>query len=94
MPTPHPQQVRSGTIFDDIIVTDSIEEARAFTAETVGKRKEGEKAAYDKSKQDEADRRKKEREEEEKRRQEQAAELDGEEDEEEVEAETETRDEL
>lgn len=74
-------QVRSGTIFDDIIVTDSIEEARAFAAETVGKRKEGEKAAYDAHKAEEAERRRKEREEDEKRRQEKAAEMDEEDDE-------------
>ena len=37
-------QVKSGSLFDDIIVTDSIEEARAFADETFFARIEGEKA--------------------------------------------------
>lgn len=41
-------QVKSGTIFDDIILTDSIEEANAFAKETFYKKKEGEKAMFDK----------------------------------------------
>jgi len=40
-------QVKSGTIFDDIIVTDSLEEAQAFAEETFFKKKDGEKAMYD-----------------------------------------------
>jgi calreticulin len=40
-------QVKSGTIFDDIIVTDSVEEAEEFAQETFFAKKDGEKAAYD-----------------------------------------------
>jgi len=40
-------QVKSGTIFDDIIVTDSLEEAQAHSAERFEKKKAGEKAMYD-----------------------------------------------
>lgn len=38
-------QVKSGTIFDDIIVTDSVEEAQAFAEETFLKKKDAEAAA-------------------------------------------------
>lgn len=38
-------QVKAGTIFDDIILTDSLAEADAFRAETWGKHKDAEKAA-------------------------------------------------
>eukprot|EP00339_Tiarina_fusa_P018481 CAMPEP_0117027792 /NCGR_PEP_ID=MMETSP0472-20121206/20275_1 /TAXON_ID=693140 ORGANISM="Tiarina fusus, Strain LIS" /NCGR_SAMPLE_ID=MMETSP0472 /ASSEMBLY_ACC=CAM_ASM_000603 /LENGTH=402 /DNA_ID=CAMNT_0004735121 /DNA_START=48 /DNA_END=1256 /DNA_ORIENTATION=- len=40
-------QVKTGTLFDDIIVTDSYEEAEAFAAETFFKKKDGEKTMYD-----------------------------------------------
>lgn len=40
-------QVKSGTIFDDIIVTDSLEEAQKFAEETFFKKKDGEKEMYD-----------------------------------------------
>jgi calreticulin len=40
-------QVKSGTIFDDIIVTDSLEEAKAFMAETHGKKAEKEKDMFE-----------------------------------------------
>jgi len=40
-------QVKSGTIFDDIIVTDSWAEAKAYAEETFSKKKAGEKAMYD-----------------------------------------------
>merc|ERR1719330_2346752 len=40
-------QVKSGTIFDDIIVTDSLEEAQKFAEETYFKKKDGEKKMYD-----------------------------------------------
>ena len=36
-------QVKTGTLFDDIIVTDSVEEAEAFAQETFFKKKDGEK---------------------------------------------------
>jgi calreticulin len=42
-------QVKSGTIFDDIIITDSIEEADAFAKEGFLKRQGPEKAAFDKA---------------------------------------------
>mmetsp|Transcript_15511 Transcript_15511/g.32843 ORF Transcript_15511/g.32843 Transcript_15511/m.32843 type:complete len:400 (-) Transcript_15511:180-1379(-) len=40
-------QVTSGTIFDDIIVTDSLEEAQEFAKETFFKKKDSEKDMYD-----------------------------------------------
>jgi len=40
-------QVKSGTLFDDIIVTDSMEEAKAFADETFNKKKGAEKSMYD-----------------------------------------------
>lgn len=40
-------QVKSGTIFDDIIVTDSLEEATAYAEETFSKKKGPEKEMYD-----------------------------------------------
>jgi len=40
-------QVKSGTIFDDIIVTDSLEEAQKFAEETFFKKKDAEKDMYD-----------------------------------------------
>lgn len=50
-------QVKAGTLFDDIIITDSLEEAEAFAQETFFKKKDGEKAMYDKhmSKEKDAD---------------------------------------
>jgi len=68
-------QVKSGTIFDNIIVTDSLDEAKAFYAETTGKTLEGEKKAKEAA--DEVARKKseeeaKKREEEEKARREAA----------------------
>lgn len=59
-------QVKSGTIFDNILVTDSVEYAEQFAKETFEKTKEGEKKMKDE--QDEKER--KEREEEEKKRKE------------------------
>ena len=56
-------QVKSGTIFDNILVTDSVEYAETFAKETFEKTKEGEKKMKDE--QDEKER--KEREEEEKK---------------------------
>jgi len=40
-------QVKTGTLFDDIIITDSIEEAEAFAQETFFKKKDAEKKMYD-----------------------------------------------
>lgn len=40
-------QVKAGTIFDDIIVTDSIEEANAFAKETFLAKKDAEKRKFD-----------------------------------------------
>lgn len=40
-------QVKSGTIFDDIIVTDSLEEAKAYAAETFSKKQGPEKEKYE-----------------------------------------------
>lgn len=41
-------QVKSGTLFDDIIVTDSIDEAKKYAEKTFLKKKDAERAAYDK----------------------------------------------
>jgi len=40
-------QVKAGTIFDDILVSDSWEEAKAYAESTWGKKKGAEKEAYD-----------------------------------------------
>eukprot|EP00934_Nitzschia_sp_Nitz4_P005983 Nitzschia sp. Nitz4//scaffold4_size323378//196884//198429//NITZ4_000673-RA/size323378-processed-gene-0.362-mRNA-1//-1//CDS//3329553438//5973//frame0 len=40
-------QVKTGTLFDDIIVTDSVEEAEAYAQDTFFKKKDGEKKMYD-----------------------------------------------
>lgn len=40
-------QVKTGTLFDDIIVTDSIEEAEEYAQKTFFKKKDGEKKMYD-----------------------------------------------
>merc|ERR1711907_818715 len=40
-------QVKSGTIFDDIIVTDSVEESKKFADETFYAKKDGEKKMKD-----------------------------------------------
>lgn len=47
-------QVRSGTIFDDIIITDSLEEAQKFAEETFFQKKDKEKTMYDEIKAAEA----------------------------------------
>jgi calreticulin len=41
-------QVKTGTVFDDILITDSLEEAQEFAKETFFKKKDAEKAMYDK----------------------------------------------
>jgi calreticulin len=41
-------QVKTGTLFDDIIVTDSLEEAQKYAEETFFKKKDAEKEMYDK----------------------------------------------
>ncbi|VDO10199.1 unnamed protein product [Brugia timori] len=71
-------QVKSGTIFDDVIVTDSVEEAKKFGEKTLKKTKEGEKKM--KEKQDEEEE-KKRKEEEEKKKEEEKEEEDKEEEE-------------
>jgi calreticulin len=43
-------QVKAGTLFDDIIVTDSWAEAKAYAEETWSKKKDGEKKMYDENK--------------------------------------------
>lgn len=56
-------QVKAGSIFDNIIVTDSIEEAEAFLEETFTKHKDAEKEAFDKAEEERKENEKKEREE-------------------------------
>jgi len=46
-------QVKSGTIFDDILVTDSIEEAQKFAEETFHAKRDAEKEKYDAAKKEE-----------------------------------------
>lgn len=46
-------QVTAGTMFDDILVTDSLEEAQKFAEETFFKKKDAEKESYDKFKEEE-----------------------------------------
>ncbi|WIA17175.1 hypothetical protein OEZ85_014058 [Tetradesmus obliquus] len=45
-------QVKSGTIFDNILVTNSLEEAKKFAEDTWGKTKDGEKEMHDKIKEE------------------------------------------
>jgi len=40
-------QVKSGTIFDNVLITNSVAEAESFLAETYAKNKDAEKAAFD-----------------------------------------------
>ncbi len=72
-------QVKSGTIFDDIIVTDSVEDAKAFAGETWGARKDKEREMFDKHeaevKAKEDERREKEREDREKEEREKLKEM-------------------
>ena len=56
-------QVKSGTIFDNILVTDDVEYAKKFAEDTWGVAAPVEKAAYDKTKDEEAEKARKEREE-------------------------------
>lgn len=81
------KQVKSGTIFDNILVTNSVEHAESFAKETFDKTKEGEKKMKDE--QDEKER--KEREEEEKKQKEEEAKKKAEEEDEEEEEEEEVR---
>merc|ERR1712150_430109 len=69
-------QVKSGSIFDNIIITDSLEEAQEFMKETYSASKDGEKEMFDTA---EEERRAKEEEE---RKAREAAEEEDEEDEE------------
>lgn len=55
-------QVKSGTIFDDIIVTDSLDEAKAFAKETFFAKQEGEKEMFDNIEEERKETEKKERE--------------------------------
>jgi len=48
-------QVKAGTIFDNILVTDSLDTAKEFAEETWGASKDAEKAAFDKIKDEEAE---------------------------------------
>jgi calreticulin len=61
-------QVKAGTIFDNVIITDSVSEAKAFYDETTGKTLAGEKSMFDKVEEskraeEEAERKKRESEE-------------------------------
>lgn len=47
-------QVKSGTIFDDIIITDSLEEAQEFAKQTFFAKKDGEKKMFEEQKKEEA----------------------------------------
>lgn len=56
-------QVKSGTMFDDIILTDSLEEATEYAKETFWKKQEGEKAMFEKAEEERVEKEKAEREE-------------------------------
>merc|ERR550532_2712029 len=90
-------QVKSGTVFDNIIITDSLEEAKAMFDETYGKSKDAEKAMFDKAEEErrakEEEERKKE-EEERKAREAEEEDEDEEEEEDEEAEETATKEEL
>jgi len=73
-------QVKSGTIFDNIIITDSLEEAQEFMKETYSASKDAEKEMFDKA---EEERRAKEEEERKKEEEERKAREEAEEEEEE-----------
>jgi len=75
-------QVKSGTIFDNIIVTDSVAEAETFLADTYTKNKDAEKKAFDdieKKKKDEEEAARKKAEEERKKAEDASKEEEGEE---------------
>jgi calreticulin len=77
-------QVKSGTIFDNIIVTDSVAEAEKFMEDTYGKTKDAEKAAFEeieKKKRDEEETERKRKEEERKKAEDAAKDEDEDEDE-------------
>jgi calreticulin len=76
-------QVKSGTLFDNIIVTDSIAEAEAFMGETYGKLKDAEKSAFDAAEKAKRDAEEAERKKAEEERKKAEAEKDDEEEEEE-----------
>jgi len=84
-------QVKAGTIFDNIIVTDSVEEAEAFMEETWGASKDAEKKMFDDL---EEEKRKKEEAERKKREEERKAAEEAEEDDEEDDEEAELKEEL
>merc|ERR1711981_438500 len=77
-------QVKAGSVFDNIILTDSLEEAQEFMKETYTKNKDAEKEMFDKA---EEDRRAKEEEERKKEEEERKAREAEEEDEDEEEEE-------
>merc|ERR1712063_17894 len=54
-------QVKSGTIFDNIIITDSVEEAESFMKETWEKNKDAEKKMLDEIEEEEKKKREEER---------------------------------
>lgn len=55
-------QVKSGTIFDHILVTDSVEEAEAFATGHFAQQHKAEKAMYDKQEEERQEKEKAERE--------------------------------
>merc|ERR1712212_391129 len=73
-------QVKSGTIFDNILITDDVDFAKEFGDSTWGKTKDPEKKMKDE--QDEEDRKKREEEEKLRKEEEDSKKADGEEDEE------------
>lgn len=76
-------QVKSGTIFDNIFISDSVSEAEAFLAETWGALNEAEKAMFEKADAEKKEQERKERErvEEERKKQEEAEQEEEEDDE-------------
>jgi calreticulin len=73
-------QVKSGSIFDNIIVTDSVDEAEQFFADTYAKNKDAEKAMFDEAEKKKRDSEEAERKRVEEERKKQDAEKDDEDD--------------
>jgi len=75
-------QVKAGTIFDNIIITDNVEEAEDFMKETFTANKDAEKSMFDKAEEEKKKKEEEEREKEEAERKAKEAEEEDEEDEE------------
>jgi len=87
-------QVKSGTIFDHILVTDSLEEAEAFATGHFAEQQKAEKAMFDKQEEEKQEKEKAERETEKKKLEEEEKDKEDDDDDEEEEDKGHTHDEL